>query len=216
MRLVAIIVGLFLAAVVFAVGSPQVYAETQTEQEQQSEQSSEKKYITVRSGDSLSKIAKREKTTYQRLYYANKQVKNPDLIYPGDELRVPNDNEELKERPLETVVKQVQQSATPAATQPVYKAYKTAPVATTKPAKVVGGSVWDKLAACESGGNWSINTGNGYYGGLQFSLPTWRSVGGAGYPHQNSKAEQIKRGQMLQARSGWGQWPACTAKLGLR
>ena len=73
---------------------------------------------------------------------------------------------------------------------------------------------WERLAQCESGGNWSMNTGNGYYGGLQFSLETWRNVGGSGYPHQASKAEQIKRGQILQARAGWGQWPHCARQLG--
>lgn len=79
-----------------------------------------------------------------------------------------------------------------------------------------GNTVWDRLAKCESGGNWAINTGNGYYGGLQFSLGSWRGVGGSGYPHQASKAEQIKRGKMLQASGGWGHWPACSKKLGLR
>ena len=79
-----------------------------------------------------------------------------------------------------------------------------------------GNSVWDRLAQCESGGNWSINTGNGYYGGLQFSAATWRSVGGTGLPHQHSREEQIKRGKILQARAGWGQWPACTRSMGLR
>jgi hypothetical protein len=78
------------------------------------------------------------------------------------------------------------------------------------------GSVWDRLAQCESGGNWHINTGNGYYGGLQFSLSTWRAYGGSGYPHQNSRSQQIAIGQKLQAAAGWGQWPACSAKLGLR
>ena len=75
-------------------------------------------------------------------------------------------------------------------------------------------ATWDRLAQCESGGNWRLNTGNGYYGGLQFSLATWRNVGGTGYPHQASKAEQIKRGQILQARAGWGQWPHCARQLG--
>jgi resuscitation-promoting factor RpfB len=78
------------------------------------------------------------------------------------------------------------------------------------------GSVWDRLAQCESGGNWSINTGNGYYGGLQFSLGTWRAYGGSGYPHQNSRAQQIAIAQKLQSAAGWGQWPACSRKLGLR
>jgi hypothetical protein len=78
------------------------------------------------------------------------------------------------------------------------------------------GSVWDKLAQCESGGNWSINTGNGYYGGLQFSLSTWRAYGGSGYPHKASREEQIRIAKKVQASDGWGAWPACTAKLGLR
>ena len=81
---------------------------------------------------------------------------------------------------------------------------------------VSSGSVWDRLAQCESGGNWSINTGNGYYGGLQFSLGSWRGVGGSGYPHQASRAEQIKRGELLKKSGGWGHWPACSKKLGLR
>ncbi|QBX56033.1 resuscitation-promoting factor [Nocardioides seonyuensis] len=79
-----------------------------------------------------------------------------------------------------------------------------------------GSTVWDRLAQCESGGNWAINTGNGYYGGLQFSASTWASVGGTGLPHQHSREEQIKRGQILQSRAGWGQWPHCSARLGLR
>lgn len=68
---------------------------------------------------------------------------------------------------------------------------------------------WDRVAQCESGGNWSINTGNGYYGGLQFLPSTWRAVGGTGLPHQHSKAEQIRRAEILKARAGLGQWPVC-------
>ncbi len=74
-------------------------------------------------------------------------------------------------------------------------------------------SVWDKIAKCESGGNWSINTGNGYYGGLQFSAATWRSVGGPKLPHQNSREVQIKYAKILQARSGWGQWGCAHARF---
>jgi uncharacterized protein YabE (DUF348 family) len=78
------------------------------------------------------------------------------------------------------------------------------------------GSVWDKLAQCESGGNWSINTGNGYYGGLQFSLSTWRAYGGSGLPSDASREGQIAIAKKLQADAGWGAWPACSSKLGLR
>jgi resuscitation-promoting factor RpfB len=79
-----------------------------------------------------------------------------------------------------------------------------------------GGTVWDQLAQCESGGNWAINTGNGYYGGLQFNLQTWRSYGGGGYPHQNSREQQIAVAERLRAATGgYGSWPACSQKLGL-
>ncbi|HEY8527443.1 MAG TPA: transglycosylase family protein [Acidimicrobiales bacterium] len=76
-------------------------------------------------------------------------------------------------------------------------------------------ATWDALAECESGGNWQANTGNGYYGGLQFSAETWHSVGGPGLPHEHSRETQIYYGQILQARAGWGQWPHCARELGL-
>lgn len=75
--------------------------------------------------------------------------------------------------------------------------------------------VWAALAQCESGGNPATNTGNGYYGLYQFSLGTWQSLGGTGLPSDASAAEQTALAQALQARSGWGQWPACAASLGL-
>jgi hypothetical protein len=75
---------------------------------------------------------------------------------------------------------------------------------------------WDKLAGCESGGNWHINTGNGYYGGLQFSLGTWQGLGGSGLPSDASREVQIAMGKKLWQTSGWGAWPACTAKFGWR
>lgn len=75
---------------------------------------------------------------------------------------------------------------------------------------------WDRLAQCESGGNWGINTGNGYYGGLQFSLSSWRAVGGTGYPQEHSRETQIEMGRRLQAQGGWSHWPACTRSFGWR
>ena len=75
-------------------------------------------------------------------------------------------------------------------------------------------SIWAAIAQCESGGNPTTNTGNGYYGMYQFSLPTWRSVGGAGLPSEASAEEQTMRARMLQQRAGWGQW-GCAYKLGL-
>lgn len=83
------------------------------------------------------------------------------------------------------------------------------------PEKTSGGSVWDQLAQCESGGDWGIATGNGFYGGLQFTVQSWQAVGGSGMPNQASREEQISRGQALQAQQGWGAWPACSRRLGL-
>lgn len=97
------------------------------------------------------------------------------------------------------------------------------PPAAPAPAPTSGGSgyadpsnpaAWDRLAQCESGGNWAINTGNGYYGGLQFSLSSWQGVGGSGYPHENSRETQIAMGQRLHAQGGWNHWPGCARKLG--
>jgi uncharacterized protein YabE (DUF348 family) len=79
-----------------------------------------------------------------------------------------------------------------------------------------GSTVWDQLAQCESGGNWAINTGNGYYGGLQFNLSTWQAYGGSGLPSANSREAQIAVAERLRAATGgYGSWPSCSAKLGL-
>ncbi len=82
----------------------------------------------------------------------------------------------------------------------------------------VGTGVWDRLAECESGGNWSINTGNGYYGGLQFSYGTWLAYGGGAYgetANLASRDQQIAVAERLRADSGFHPWPACARKLGL-
>ena len=76
-------------------------------------------------------------------------------------------------------------------------------------------STWDSLAQCESGGNWGINTGNGYAGGLQFSPGTWAAYGGTGSAANASREQQIAVAEKVQAGQGWGAWPACAAKLGL-
>ncbi|MCO1577151.1 transglycosylase family protein [Crossiella sp. SN42] len=81
------------------------------------------------------------------------------------------------------------------------------------------GAVWDRLAQCEATGNWAANTGNGYYGGLQFNAGTWRAYGGAQYaalPHQASREQQIAVATKLRdARGGYGAWPHCSSKLNL-
>jgi hypothetical protein len=100
----------------------------------------------------------------------------------------------------------------------------TAPPAPASPPVATGSgysdpanpAAWDRLAQCESGGNWAANTGNGYYGGIQFSLGSWQAAGGTGRPDQASRETQIAIGQRLWQQGGWVHWPACTAKLGYR
>lgn len=84
---------------------------------------------------------------------------------------------------------------------------------------VPNGSVWDSLAQCEAGGDWSINTGNGFSGGLQFTPSSWAGFGGTEYApeaHMATREQQIAVAERVQAAQGWGAWPACTAKLGIR
>ncbi|MDR6978721.1 nucleoid-associated protein YgaU [Streptomyces sp. 3330] len=87
----------------------------------------------------------------------------------------------------------------------------------TGSATAADSGVWDRIAQCESGGNWSINTGNGYYGGLQFSAGTWRAYGGTAYAStadKASKAQQISVATKVQNAQGWGAWPTCSARAG--
>ncbi|MBV8539542.1 MAG: transglycosylase family protein [Pseudonocardiales bacterium] len=77
---------------------------------------------------------------------------------------------------------------------------------------------WDILAQCESGGNWHTNTGNGYYGGLQFSGRTWRSYGGgayAGTPDHASRSQQIAIAEKVLRAQGWKAWPTCSRRAGI-
>ncbi|MGV9880417.1 LysM peptidoglycan-binding domain-containing protein [Streptomyces sp. NPDC003006] len=90
-------------------------------------------------------------------------------------------------------------------------------LAATGQAAAADGGVWDRIARCESGGNWRINTGNGYYGGLQFSASTWRAYGGGAYAptaDKASKAQQIAVATKVQRAQGWGAWPTCAARAG--
>jgi len=83
-------------------------------------------------------------------------------------------------------------------------------------ANAASGSTWDRLAQCESGGDWSTNTGNGFSGGLQFTPSTWKAFGGEGSPKNASRAEQIAVAERVLDEQGWSAWPACSKKLGLR
>ena len=160
----------------------------------------------VQRGDTLAEIAAdhgfKGADGWRALFDANPKLDDPDLIVPGQKLKIPDDDADLERRELP-------------ADAPRRKATTSRSSTTTAPS-APSDSVWTQLAGCESGGNWAANTGNGYYGGLQFSLSSWRAVGGTGYPHQASAATQIAMGQRLQARQGWGAWPGCSAELGLR
>lgn len=212
MRLYALIAALSVVTAVVAFDSQSAHAQTQNENTKPATQQ-----VVVQPGDSLTGIATAHATTYVRLYDANETIQNPDVIHPGDNVRIPAADEVIPSRPLPTAAPAVAVQQPAAPQQPRAAAAK--PRAAAKPAPVVtstGSGVWDQLARCEAGGNWAINTGNGYYGGLQFSLGSWRGVGGSGLPSEASREEQIARGEMLKARQGWGAWPACSAKLGLR
>jgi hypothetical protein len=87
--------------------------------------------------------------------------------------------------------------------------------ASAAPAEAAPTSTWDRLAQCEAGGNWHIDTGNGYYGGLQFSMGTWQAHGGSGNPARAAKSTQIKVAEKVLGSQGWGAWPSCSSRLGL-
>ncbi|MGC0362758.1 uncharacterized protein YabE (DUF348 family) [Rhodococcus sp. 27YEA15] len=103
-------------------------------------------------------------------------------------------------------------------TEPVPAIVKVGTKQPSAPA-VSNGATWDALAQCEATGNWSINTGNGFYGGLQFSQSTWQAFGGGQYAARADLAtreQQIAVAEKVRAGQGWGAWPSCTSKLGLR
>lgn len=93
------------------------------------------------------------------------------------------------------------------------------PLVIAPAAHAAADSTWDRVAQCESGGRWNINTGNGYHGGLQFAPRTWTGFGGAQFApvaHQASRAEQIVVAERVLAKQGWGAWPVCSRKVGAR
>lgn len=95
-------------------------------------------------------------------------------------------------------------------------------IGNAQPVYAAGDTVWDRLVMCEATGNWAINNGNGFYGGLQFTPSTWTGYGGGPFdwnsnaPFPYSREEQIAVAERVLAGQGWGAWPACSSKLGLR
>lgn len=178
----------------------------------------------VARGESLSAIAAIHGYTgrddWRHIYDANPtKLTDPNLIFAGLHLRIPTAGERFERRALP----EYQPAATvPGARRPgrtgrASRSASAAPAAGG--ASTAGGEVWDRLAACESGGNWSTNTGNGYKGGLQFHPKTWEGAGGGQYAasaEQASRDQQIEVAKRVQASQGWKAWPACSRKLGLR
>ena len=173
---------------------------------------------TVQQGDSLSAIAAHtygKAADWPAVWWVNRhQVANPNLITAGQRLRLPASGQvpawmalaaqaAIPTPPPAPAAVSVTQASPPAA----------ASVSTAAPASS-GGANWSAIAACESGGNWSASTGNGFYGGLQFTEQTWLGYGGGQYAssaNQATKAQQIAVAERVLAGQGIGAWPTCGA-----
>ena len=170
----------------------------------------------VKSGDTLSNIARHEygkASDWPAVWWANRhQVPNPGLITAGQRLRLPANHH------VKAWLTRAAQAATPAPAAPATattSAPSSAPAAASPSAlPAAGGANWAAIAACESGGNWSANTGNGFYGGLQFTQGTWDAYGGGQYAasaNQASESQQIAVAERVLAGQGIGAWPVCGA-----
>jgi resuscitation-promoting factor RpfA len=106
--------------------------------------------------------------------------------------------------------------AAPASATPAPTVAAADPVEVADSANAAPSPTWDRLAQCESNGNWAANTRNGFSGGLQFTPSTWRAYGGQGDAHTATRAQQITVAERVLVDQGWAAWPACSAKLGLR
>lgn len=159
----------------------------------------------VSPGDTLSEIAGDHDVSWQAIAADNDNIDDPDLILPGQVLRIPEPG---------TVPASTTGDMTP---DPTPDPTTTDAAQADAPAPSNAG-VWDRLAACESGGDWSYNGSSGYDGGLQFHPDTWTAHGGGEFApsaHQASRAEQIAVAERVLDAQGWGAWPACAAELGL-
>jgi LysM repeat protein len=178
---------------------------------------------TVKLGDTLSRIAARHGLGGWRLLYdANPSVKNPNLILVGQQLVIPSGDGLVRHRSLHSghsSVRHQDRSSSVERTSSHVRSHSSRHSSSSSrhsSGSVASGGVWDRLAQCESGGNWSTNTGNGFYGGLQFTQSSWRAAGGSGSPQHAGRSEQIRVAQNLQKMQGWGAWPTCSRKVGVR
>ena len=174
---------------------------------------------TIRPGDTLSQVAARaygSAADWPALWWANRrQVPNPDLITTGQRLALPNSHQVPPW--LARAARAATSAARPAsAASAGATAAPAAPAHASSPAPVSSGGVnWSAIAACESGGNWAASTGNGFYGGLQFTEQTWLGYGGGQYAasaNLATPAQQIAIAQNVLAGQGIGAWPVCGAR----
>jgi Transglycosylase-like domain len=168
----------------------------------------------------LSQIAARaygSAADWPAIWWANRrQVANPDLIAAGQRLRLPASGQAPRWMARAALAAIPAPASAPVA--PVGAA-PTAPAASARAASLVpassGGVNWSAIAACESGGSWAASTGNGFYGGLQFTEQTWLGYGGGRYASSANlatPAQQIAVAQNVLAGQGIGAWPVCGAR----
>jgi uncharacterized protein YabE (DUF348 family) len=157
------------------------------------------------------RIEKVQKTETVKIKHDTEVKDDPEALAGETEVLTPGKNGKSREQVMLVYADGKLRDRVVVASDPVSK--PVTEVVSRGTSRTPPDSVWDKIAQCESGGNWQINSGNGYYGGLQFSAATWKSVGGPGLPHENSREVQIKYAKILQARSGWGQWGCAGARF---
>jgi LysM repeat protein len=174
---------------------------------------------TVHQNDTLSAIAARtngKAADWPAVWWANRhQVPDPNVIAAGQRLRLPASGQvpAWMARAAHATMPARAPARAAAVSVPQADPPATAPVSTAAPASS-GGANWSAIAACESGGNWSASTGNGFYGGLQFSEQTWLAYGGGQYAssaNQATEAQQIAVAQRVLGGQGIGAWPVCGA-----
>ncbi len=174
-------------------------------------------YYTVKPGDTLSSIAHKaygSRSDWPALWWTNRhQIANPDAIVAGQRLRLSTWHPRKA-----WIVRAAMAASTPPAPAASAQSPSSLPATSSAPSysggSSSGGVNWDAIAACESGGNWSTSTGNGFSGGLQFSQGTWDAYGGAQYSSTAagaSRSQQIAVAQRVLAGQGIGAWPVCGA-----
>ena len=175
---------------------------------------------TVRPGDTLSAIAAHaygRGADWPAVWWVNRhQVANPNMIAAGQRLQLPASGHVPPWMARAAQAAMLAPASAPAAPVSARSADPSAPVQAAAPVSASsGGANWSAIAACESGGNWSASTGNGFYGGLQFTEQTWLAYGGGQYASSAnlaSPAQQIAVAQRVVAGQGIGAWPVCGAR----